>query len=200
MSVDSCTYYSRGKSGTRSLAERQCVYMYCPLYDEWLLFVYLCVCFISPLLLFDCVRLYRIAGKYNIMIFSPRLVIADFDNLYNCISCMFYLVECSFSRIYKFIIIFLLPQRRAALQQRLSGDITDQDRRQLQEELEEVEGEIKECVSGIQDCEGRIHLFEFSIAMTRGQGQERQRKEGEGSKELYSTVSVDAHSCNHSYL
>ena len=41
VSVDSCTYYSRGKSGTRSLAERQCVYMYCPLYDEWLLFVYL---------------------------------------------------------------------------------------------------------------------------------------------------------------
>ena len=65
VSVDSCTYYSRGKSGTRSLAERLCVYMYCPLYDECLLFVYLCVCFICPLLLFDCVRLYRIAGKYN---------------------------------------------------------------------------------------------------------------------------------------
>ncbi len=53
VSVDSCTYYSRGKSGTRSLAERQCVYMYCPLYDECLLFVYLCVCFISPLLLIE---------------------------------------------------------------------------------------------------------------------------------------------------
>ena len=50
VSVDN---YSRGKSGTRSLAERQCVYMYCPLYDEWLLFVYLCVCFISPLLLIE---------------------------------------------------------------------------------------------------------------------------------------------------
>ena len=91
MSVDSCTYYSRGKSGTRSLAERQCVYMYCPLYDEWLLFVYLCVCFISPLLLFDCVRLYRIAGKYDILICSPnlfRLVVADFYILMICTFCI----------------------------------------------------------------------------------------------------------------
>ncbi len=55
VSVDSCTYYSRGKSGTRNLAERQCVYMYCALYDEWLLFVYLCVCFISPLLLCEVI-------------------------------------------------------------------------------------------------------------------------------------------------
>ncbi len=100
----------------------------------------------------------------------------------------------------------LLPQRRAALQQRLSGDITDQDRRQLQGELEEVEGEIKECVSNIQGYEELIiiilrkHDFENAIAGIRGEGQERQRKEGEGSKELYSTVSVDAHSCNHSYL
>ena len=94
----------------------------------------------------------------------------------------------------------LLPQRRAALQQRLSGDITDQDRRQLQGELEEVEGEIKKCVSGIQRCEGNIHMCENKIARIRGEGEERRRKEGEGSKELYSTVSVDAHSCNHSYL
>ncbi len=100
----------------------------------------------------------------------------------------------------KFIIIFLLPQRRAALQQRLSGDITDQDRRQLLGELEEVEGEIKEYVSQIQWREEDIHRYGKWIAEIRGQGQERQRKEGEGSKELYSTVSVDAHSCNHSYL
>ena len=100
----------------------------------------------------------------------------------------------------KFIMIFLLPQRRAALQQRLSGDITDQDRRQLQGELEEVERGIKKCVSEIQGCEGRIPIHENAIAETRGRGEERQRKEGEGSKELYSTVSVDAHSCNHSYL
>ena len=94
----------------------------------------------------------------------------------------------------------LLPQKRAALQQRLSGDITDQDRRQLQGELEEVEGEIKKCVSGIQVCEESIHRIYKLIAETRGEVEERQRKEGEGSKELYSTVSVDAHSCNHSYL
>ncbi len=100
----------------------------------------------------------------------------------------------------KFIIIFLLPQRRAALQQRLSGDITGQDRRQLLGELKEVEGEIKKCVSGIQDYEERIHRYENEIAEIRGEGEERLRKEGEGSKELYSTVSVDAHSCNHSYL
>ena len=108
---------------------------------------------------------------------------------------MFYLVECSFSRIY----ILYSPQRRAALQQRLSGDITDQDRRQLQGELEEVEGKIKYCVSEIQWHEGLIHNEENMIAEIRGRP-ERQRKEGEGSKELYSTVSVDAHSCNHSYL
>ena len=108
---------------------------------------------------------------------------------------MFYLVECSFSRIY----ILYSPQRRATLQQRLSGDITDQDRRQLQGELEEVEGEIKDCVSTIQGYERWIHINENRIAEIRGRP-ERQRKEGEGSKELYSTVSVDAHSCNHSYL
>ncbi len=108
---------------------------------------------------------------------------------------MFYLVECSFSRIY----ILYSPQRRATLQQRLSGDITDQDRRQLQGELEEVEGEIKKCVSEIQSHEWFIHSNENIIARIRGRP-ERQRKEGEGSKELYSTVSVDAHSCNHSYL
>ena len=94
----------------------------------------------------------------------------------------------------------LLPQRRAALQQRLSGDITDQDRRQLQGELEEVEGEIKECVSMIQEYEKSIHHNYKYIAERRVRGEKRQREEGEGSKELYSTVSVDAHSCNHSYL
>ena len=94
----------------------------------------------------------------------------------------------------------LLPQRRAALQQRLSGDITDQDRRQLLGELEEVEGEIKERVSLIQGHEEVIHDNYKWIARIRVRGEERQRKEGEGSKELYSTVSVDAHSCNHSYL
>ncbi len=93
----------------------------------------------------------------------------------------------------------LLPQRRAALQQRLSGDITDQDRRQLQGELEEVEGKIKKCVSWIQKWEWGIHDYENRIARIRGGAEERQRKEGEGSKELYSTVSVDAHSCNHLY-
>ena len=108
---------------------------------------------------------------------------------------MFYLVECSFSRIY----ILYSPQRRAALQQRLSDDITYQDQRQLQGELEEVEGKIKKCVSDIQERERWIHDQENRIAEIRGRP-ERQRKEGEGSKELYSTVSVDAHSCNHSYL
>ena len=64
-----------------------------------------------------------------------------------------------------------------------------------------MEGEIKNSVSGIQGCEESIHINENAIAKIRGEGQERQqRKEGEGSKELYSTVSVDAHSCNHSYL
>ena len=94
----------------------------------------------------------------------------------------------------------LLLQRRAALQQRLSGDITDQDRRQLQGELEKVEGKIKQCVSEMQGCEGWIHDYEKWIARTRGEAEEILRKEGKGSKELYSTVSVDAHSCNHSYL
>ena len=63
-----------------------------------------------------------------------------------------------------------------------------------------MERGIKRCVSQIQGCEMRIHNEENEIARIRGEGQERQRKEGEGSKELYSTVSVDAHSCNHSYL
>ncbi len=103
---------------------------------------------------------------------------------------MFYLVEYFFQSY----INSLLPQRRAAFQQRLSGDITDQDRRQLQRELEEVE---EKCVSEIQGCEGNIDRAKNGIVRIRGKAQERQRKEGEGSKELYSTVSVDAHSCNH---
>ncbi len=77
----------------------------------------------------------------------------------------------------------LLPQKRAALQQRLSGDITDQDRRQLYRELEEVEGNIKNSVSEIQGREESIHGFEKWIAEIRGRP-ERRRKEGEGSKEL----------------
>ena len=63
-----------------------------------------------------------------------------------------------------------------------------------------MEGKIKECVSEIQDCEEDIQYYKNNIAETRRRGKEKQRKEGEGSKELYSTVSVDAHSCNHSYL
>ncbi len=63
-----------------------------------------------------------------------------------------------------------------------------------------MEGEIKKCVSEIQRYERCIHSNENRIAEIRVGGEERLRKEGEGSKELYSTVSVDAHSCNHSYL
>ena len=63
-----------------------------------------------------------------------------------------------------------------------------------------MEGEIKKCVSEIQKREGNIHRNYKWIAETRVRGEEWLRKEGEGSKELYSTVSVDAHSCNHSYL
>ncbi len=110
---------------------------------------------------------------------------------------MFYIFGGMFIQSY---IYSLLPQRRAALQQRLSGDITDQDRRQLQGELKEVEGKIKNCVSEIKWREGAIHRNENLIAETRGGAEERERKEGEGSKELYSTVSVDAYSCNHSYI
>ena len=63
-----------------------------------------------------------------------------------------------------------------------------------------MEGKIKKCASDIQVYEGWIHDNENVIAKTRREGEEILRKEGEGSKELYSTVSVDAHSCNHSYL
>ena len=128
-------------------------------------------------------------------------MVADFDNYFVHLYQLHVLFSGMLIQSYiKFIIIFLLPQRRAALQQRLSGDITDQDRRQLLGELEEVEGKIKECVSEIQECEGWIHRYENKIAEIRVRGEEWQKKEGEGSKELYSTVSVDAHSCNHSYL
>ncbi|XP_064394894.1 uncharacterized protein LOC135342165 isoform X2 [Halichondria panicea] len=82
--------------------------------------------------------------------------------------------------------------RRAALQQRLSGDITDQDRRQLQRELEEVEGKIKECVSGIQACEGNIHSNEKLIAKIRVRAEERQRKE-ESAKQLFDEAMKHGH-------
>ena len=62
-----------------------------------------------------------------------------------------------------------------------------------------MEGKIKKCVFEIQWHVRFIHDDENWIAEIRGRP-ERRRKEGEGSKELYSTVSVDAHSCNHSYL
>ena len=124
----------------------------------------------------------------------------QFINLITCSSDLYQLHVLFGGMFIQSYIYSLLPQRRAALQQRLSGDITDQDRRQLQGELEEVEGKIKKCVSEIQMYERFIHDIENRIAEIRGVAQERQRKEGEGSKELYSTVSVDAHSCNHSYL
>ena len=123
----------------------------------------------------------------------------QFVNLITCSSDLYQLHVLFGGMFIQSYIYSLLPQRRAALQQRLSGDITDQDRRQLQGELEEVEGKIKKCVSEIQKWEWFIHYNKNKIAETRGRP-ERQRKEGEGSKELYSTVSVDAHSCNHSYL
>ena len=124
----------------------------------------------------------------------------QFVNLITCSSDLYQLHVLFGGMFIQSYIYSLLPQRRAALQQRLSGDITDQDRRLLQGELEEVEGKIKKCVSEIQWCERRIHNSEKGIAEIRGEAVERLRKEGEGSKELYSTVSVDAHSCNHSYL
>ena len=124
----------------------------------------------------------------------------QFVNLITCSSDLYQLHVLFGGMFIQSYIYSLLPQRRAALQQRLSGDITDQDRRQLQGELEEVEGKIKKCVSEIQRREGFIHNSENKIAEIRGRPEERRRKEGEGSKELYSTVSVDAHSCNHSYL
>ena len=124
----------------------------------------------------------------------------QFVNIITCSSDLYQLHVLFGGMFIQSYIYSLLPQRRAALQQRLSGDITDQDRRQLQGELEEVEGKIKKCVSGIQVHERLIHDNENTIARIRGGAEERQRKEGEGSKELYSTVSVDAHSCNHSYL
>ena len=124
----------------------------------------------------------------------------QFVNLITCSSDLYQLHVLFGGMFIQSYIYSLLPQRRAALQQRLSGDITDQDRRQLQGELEEMEGEIKKCVSVIQYREGWIHDFENRITEIRGRPEERQRKKGEGSKELYSTVSVDAHSCNHSYL
>ena len=119
-----------------------------------------------------------------------------FVNLITCSSDLYQLHVLFGGMFIQSYIYSLLPQRRAALQQRLSDDITDQDRRQLQGELKEVEGKIKKCVSEIQMYERSIHDTENEIARIRG----RQRKEGEGSKELSSTVSVDAHSCNHSYL
>ncbi len=124
----------------------------------------------------------------------------QFVNIITCSSDLYQLHVLFGGMFIQSYIYSLLPQRRAALQQRLSGDITDQDRRQLQGELEVVEENIKKCVSLIQECEGWIHRNENNIAKTRGGAEERQRNEGEWSKELYSTVSVDAHSCNHSYL
>ncbi len=124
----------------------------------------------------------------------------QFVNIITCSSDLYQLHVLFGGMFIQSYIYSLLPQRRAALQQRLSGDITDQDRRQLQGELEEVEEKIKFCVSEIQKYERLIHVNEKWIAKIRGGAEERQRKEGEGSKELYSTVSVDAHSCNHSYL
>ncbi len=49
-----------------------------------------------------------------------------------------------------------------------------------------MEGKIKECVSEIQTCEGTIYEWENKVAKYKTQRgpEEKQRKEGEGSKEL----------------
>ncbi len=106
----------------------------------------------------------------------------QFVNIITCSSDLYQLHVLFGGMLIQSYIYSLLPQRRAALQQRLSGDITDQDRRQLQGELEEVEGKIKKCVSGIQVSKRWILGEENDIAEIRQRAEERQRKEGEESK------------------
>ncbi len=126
-------------------------------------------------------RCFHYVSFISPLLYGKRLVVADLlCGLYiifyilTC-SCDLYqlmyqlhvlFVDCLFSRIW----ILYSPQRRLALQQGLSGDITSQDRRQLQRKLKEVEGKIKKCVSWIQGCERRIHDNENSIAEERKEG------------------------------
>ena len=58
-------------------------------------------------------------------------------------------------------------------------DISDNHKRQLEDELKRVEGEISQCVSAIQRDEEWIQHWESEIVETRGGAKERQRKEGE---------------------
>ena len=73
----------------------------------------------------------------------------------------------------------LIKQEKAGLQHELLITASGHHRRQLKEQLHEVEERINKSVSDIKQCEVWIEHDEAWIARIRGRAEERQRKEGE---------------------
>ena len=73
----------------------------------------------------------------------------------------------------------LTNQERTELQHKLSTSTSDHDRRQLEQQLTDVEERIRENAEKVQQCKELIQEYESEIAEIRGGAEERQRKEGE---------------------
>ena len=70
-------------------------------------------------------------------------------------------------------------QERTEIQHKLSTSTSDRHRRELEEQLTDVEKRVHEKAEEVQRCERLIQNDERAIAEIRGGAEERQRKEGE---------------------
>ena len=70
-------------------------------------------------------------------------------------------------------------QERTELQHKLSTSTSDRHRRELEQQLTDVEERIRESAGKVQRCKEVIQFNERRIAEMRGRAEERQRKEGE---------------------
>ena len=70
-------------------------------------------------------------------------------------------------------------QERNEIQHKLSTSTSDRHRRELENQLTDVEERIRENAEEVQRCKEFIQDYEREIAEIRGGAEERQRKEGE---------------------
>ena len=70
-------------------------------------------------------------------------------------------------------------QERTEIQHKLSTSTSDHHRRQLEQQLTDVEERVRENAEEVQRCKELIQVCERTIAVIRGGAEEKQRKEGE---------------------
>ena len=70
-------------------------------------------------------------------------------------------------------------QERTEIQHKLSTSTSDRHRRELEQQLTDVEKRVREIAEEVQQYKELIQDDEWAIAEIRGGAEERQRKEGE---------------------